>query len=160
MWDFVEVWSRKILSCEIIVASTSNLKWQRFPGQSGNFFATRWPVLSCPARKLSKIGFLFWFVKRKKFVQKNPSKQSFTMRITCETSVFNRTQPGVTRKFQKSTLAIGKKDENSKLFLILMTAKNKTGERYSKKDLMSIFSGNLLQYSTYRYHRKSHESPQ
>lgn len=54
------------------------------------------------------------------------------MRITCETFKFNRLYPGVPRKFQKSTVAIGKKDENSKLFLLLMTAKNKTGERFGE----------------------------
>ena len=55
------------------------------------------------------------------------------MKIICETNIIVK-RPGFNAKgrFQKSTLAIGKKDEKSKLCIILISANNKSGTKYGE----------------------------
>lgn len=54
------------------------------------------------------------------------------MKLLCETSVVRRSNREIKSRFIKSTLAIGKKDEKSKLCIILITSSNKAGTKYGK----------------------------
>lgn len=54
------------------------------------------------------------------------------MKIVCETNVVRRSSSDLKGRFVKSSLAIGKKDDKSKLCLILITANNKSGTKYGK----------------------------
>jgi hypothetical protein len=54
------------------------------------------------------------------------------MKILCETNIVKRSQREIKGRFVKSTLAIGKKDEKSKLCIILITTSNKAGTKYGK----------------------------
>lgn len=65
------------------------------------------------------------------------------MKILCETSLTRRNNPQIKGKFQKSTIAIGRKSEKSGLVLILITSNNKAGVKYGKSDFIYIL---LLNY--------------
>lgn len=52
------------------------------------------------------------------------------MKLLCETSLIRRANRELKGRFQKSTLAIGRKDEKSKLCIILITTNNKSGTKY------------------------------
>lgn len=52
------------------------------------------------------------------------------MKILCETNIINRNNHTTSGKFKKSTLAIGRKDSKSNLFIILINANNNT--KYGK----------------------------
>lgn len=54
------------------------------------------------------------------------------MKLLCETNAVRRANREMKGRFQKSTLAVGKKDEKSKLCLILITLSNKAGNKYGK----------------------------
>lgn len=54
------------------------------------------------------------------------------MKILCETNVAKRANREIKGRFLKSTLAIGRKDEKSKLCIILITSANKSGTKYGK----------------------------
>ncbi|XP_070506787.1 leucine-rich repeat protein 1 [Chironomus tepperi] len=62
------------------------------------------------------------------------------MKLLCETNVIRRSNREIKGRFLKSTLAIGKKDEKSKLCIILITSSNKTGIKYDlTNNLAGIF---------------------
>lgn len=55
------------------------------------------------------------------------------MKLICETSVVIKRLGCETKlRFQKTTLAIGKKNAKSNLCLILLTQANKSGTKYGK----------------------------
>lgn len=61
------------------------------------------------------------------------------MKILCETNVARRANREMKGRFLKSTLAIGKKDEKSKLCIILITSANKSGTKYGKFSAFLLF---------------------
>lgn len=56
------------------------------------------------------------------------------MKIICETNVVKRADSIVKGRFQKSTLAIGRKTEKSKLCIVLISANNKSGQNYGENN--------------------------
>lgn len=54
------------------------------------------------------------------------------MKIICETNVVKRGENTIKGRFQKSSLAVGRKSEDSKLCIVLISSSNKAGIKYGK----------------------------
>jgi hypothetical protein len=74
---------------------------------------------------------------KQKYFSENDFKIETKMKLLCETNVIRRANREIKGRFVRSTLAIGKKDEKSKLCIILITASNKSGTKYGKIQLSS-----------------------
>lgn len=79
-----------------------------------------------------------------KLSNNSEQQHSEKMKILCETNVVRRSGSNLKGRLQKSTLAIGKKNEDSNLCIILITSSNKSGTKYGKQTSIFVLVSKLF----------------